>query len=85
MQKVIVDPTMMCLLGTIIRPSFLDGMSRVLDMGATLKPPVCPVDPQKADYLALLSDWTAVGNDIRSSLVKFAFEIEEDKDIESVA
>ena len=63
------------------RPSFLTGAARVLDLAGTLtefqlrERPAQP--PAAADYLALKSDWEAVGNDIRAAMAVVAREIGE--------
>jgi hypothetical protein len=63
------------------RPSFLTGAARVLDLGGTLtefRLRERPAEPQPAaDYLALKSDWEAVGNDIRAAIAVVAREVGE--------
>jgi hypothetical protein len=46
-------------------PSFFEGMSRVLDMGATLDLYNSSLTGKQADFWALYNDWRAVGRDIR--------------------
>jgi hypothetical protein len=46
------------------RPSFVEGMARVLDFGDTLSEYNQSLTPREADYLALKSDWAAVGEDL---------------------
>ena len=53
------------------RPSFIEGMARVLDLGATLQTYNKSETPEEADYLALLSDWTATGNDLKFVIKKY--------------
>lgn len=45
-------------------PSFAEGMARVLDMGGTLNVYNASSTERQADYLALLADWLAVGEDL---------------------
>ena len=47
------------------RPSFLSGMARVLDLGATLREFNSSLIPEQADAIALRTDWAIIGNDIR--------------------
>lgn len=54
------------------RPSFLEGMARVLDLGATLDVYDYDKDGNEADAKALFSDGLAVGDVIRDSMVEFA-------------
>jgi hypothetical protein len=42
------------------RPSFLEGMARAFDLGATLQDYNQSSTPEQADALALHSDWAAV-------------------------
>lgn len=55
-------------------PSFLEGVSRILDFGNTLKE--CDEAPQgwEADYYALYADWSMVGQDIAEATLKFKHE-----------
>ena len=46
------------------RPSFAEGLSRILDFGSTLNEYNTGVTPEQADYLAILADWRLVGTDI---------------------
>ena len=61
------------------RPSFLEGMARIFDMGGTLNEydfgsnpdgseSPKPADGAKADMEALRSDWRTVGDDMRSAM-----------------
>lgn len=47
------------------RPSFIEGMARIFDFGGTLSAYNRREATEQADYLALSSDWYAVGNDMR--------------------
>ncbi len=53
-------------------PSFLEGLARTLDLGATLDEYNSSITPEQADYLALKNDWQVIGND-------FANAIEQEK------
>lgn len=54
------------------RPSFIEGMARVLDLGATLTDFNYSLTPEEADFAAIQSDWQTVGDDIRAALEQFA-------------
>jgi hypothetical protein len=62
-------------------PSFLTGVARGLDLGATLSGHSYNVSssPLEADQRALLSDWNLVGQDLNSAIVEFAEEQGPDK------
>lgn len=57
------------------RPSFLEGMARVMDLGNTLNEYNRTMTTQQADWLALRSDWNAVGDDLRYSLLQAEEEV----------
>ena len=46
------------------RPSFLEGMARIMDLGNTLNEYNTSDAPDK---IATFRDWTIVGNDLRSA------------------
>jgi len=48
------------------RPSFVEGMGRVLDFGNTMTEYNVSENAAEADRRAMLADWCAVGDDIRS-------------------
>ncbi len=50
------------------QPSFLSGMSRVLDIGGTFDSYNIKQTPQQADLAALKSDWVTIGNDIKYTI-----------------
>lgn len=52
-------------------PSFFEGMSRVLDLGATLQDYNISETEQEADIRALKSDWRAVGEDLKFSIKNY--------------
>jgi hypothetical protein len=58
------------------RPSFLEGYGRVIDLGATLNEYNSNQTPEKADEEAILSDWSAVGDNIYSAINIFSREKE---------
>jgi hypothetical protein len=49
-------------------PSFISGMSRVLDLGSTLNEYNNTFFPEVADFCAIKSDWGVVGSDIQSAI-----------------
>lgn len=50
--------------GTTSPSPFVDGLSRVLDIGAVSDPLDLPSDPIGWDEQAIASDWLAVGRDL---------------------
>ena len=52
-------------------PNFISGMARVLDLGSTLNEYNSLLSPEQADFVAISSDWLAVGSDIASSIAEF--------------
>jgi hypothetical protein len=50
------------------RPSFLEGLARSIDLGATLDEYNQSVTPEQADLIAIRNDWEMVGEDIFVSL-----------------
>ena len=48
------------------RPSFIEGIARVVDLGATLQIYNGSDSEIKADIDALRNDWRSVGNDMNS-------------------
>ena len=59
------------------RPSFLTGMARVFDLGGVLTEFHFASSPEEADFLALRSDWEAVGNDIRAGIAAVEREVRQ--------
>lgn len=54
------------------RPSFLNGMAAVMDLGGTLtKEYNHSATPNLADYNALKSDWSVTGVDLFTAIDKF--------------
>ena len=50
------------------KPSFIEGMARVMDIGGTLNEYNAYEDP---DTIALLMDWLAVGQDMRRASAEY--------------
>ena len=48
-----------------VRPSFVEGIARLLDFGATLQEYNGSRTPEEADMQALANDWRAVGDDLK--------------------
>ncbi len=55
-------------------PSFLDGIASVIDLGGVYEDFEIADDPARADYEAILSDWQAVGDDIRAASASIRLE-----------
>jgi hypothetical protein len=53
------------------KPSFIEGMGRVLDLGGNLEVYNESKTAKEADKIAISNDWRAVGNDIMSSIDKY--------------
>ena len=49
------------------RPSFWEGVARILDFGNVLTEYNKSLTPQQADALAMRADWVTVGEDIQSA------------------
>ena len=56
------------------KPSFLEGVSRLVDFGGVLNRYNLSTTPEEADFRALLSDWEAVGMDVLLAEQKFKTE-----------
>lgn len=46
------------------RPSFFEGMPRVLDIGGTLNEYNTSLSAEQTDSLAISADWRAIGSDL---------------------
>ena len=55
-------------------PSFIGGMSHVLDLGSTLTQYNVSASPKQADFWAVSSDWVATGNDIKYAMSQLTME-----------
>ena len=53
-------------------PSFLTGLAKIIDIGATFDEYNISETPQEADFWSLWSDWYAVGDDLRYAVEKYA-------------
>ncbi len=53
------------------RPSFLEGMARVMDLGATMQVYNDSKTEKEADLKALRKDWEAVGEDVVSAANRY--------------
>ncbi len=60
-----------------IRPSFIEGVARILDLAGSLSEYYESPDPEEADYLALRGDWYATGQDIQSAMHHYAKETDK--------
>lgn len=57
---------------SLVRPSFIEGMARVLDIGGTLNPRIIDKNnDRKADYEAIYSDWENVGKDLHTAISQY--------------
>lgn len=54
------------------RPSFVEGVSQILDFGGTMNEYNQSMTPEQADYFALLADWRLIGVDIQGALLHYA-------------
>lgn len=50
------------------RPSFVEGMARIMDIGNTLNEYNVSLAPEQADRLALRADWCAIGADFHAAI-----------------
>lgn len=57
------------------RPSFIGGISKILDFGGTLKIYNESPNERIADIKALSEDWKAVGSALRSALAEYRSSI----------
>jgi len=60
----------MCQMSQLLfaRPSFLEGVSRILDLGCTLDEYNRSLSGEMADAKAIASDWHAVGQDLQNAI-----------------
>lgn len=56
------------------RPSFLEGIGRLFDIGGTLNEYNTSPTPQEADRIALTADWMSVGDALTSAMAATAPE-----------
>lgn len=57
------------------RPSFLEGLARIFDLGNTLNEYNTSPTGKESDYLAIYMDWAMVGQDLEHAITEY--EIEE--------
>jgi len=50
------------------RPSFVEGMARLLDFGGSLSEFNSSLTPEQADCLALRMDWRLIGQDFQEAV-----------------
>ena len=50
------------------RPSFLEGVARIMDIGGTLNEYNYASDGQQADAIAIWSDWAVIGQDMYTAM-----------------
>lgn len=62
------------------RPSFLEGLARLVDFGNGLAEYNSIESDDLADFQALASDWNNVGADIMVSIEKFQSELDSEND-----
>ncbi len=60
-------------------PSFIEGMARIMDLGATLEEYNESKTGDEADYFALRNDWKAIGKDYIKAIEIVEQEIHEQK------
>lgn len=53
------------------RPSFIEGVARLVDPGNTLQVYNTSLSAEQADALALAADWQAIGNDLRKVMLEY--------------
>ena len=56
------------------RPSFLEGMARVMDIGGALNEYNTLLSGEDADFVALWMDWSAVGQDMHDAMSMYESE-----------
>ena len=60
-------------------PSFLSGIARIFDLGATFNSYNKSDSPSEDDYKAIYSDWLMIGKDIENSMGKITKIIHGEK------
>lgn len=56
------------------KPSFAAGIARILDFNHFINEYNNSPDADTADFLAITSDWLAIGSDMQETLTRFAKE-----------
>lgn len=62
------------------RPSFLEGVGRILDFGGALSIYNRSLTGAVADSRAIASDWRAVGRDLRTAMRAYGEQVEKQED-----
>jgi len=52
------------------RPSFVEGVGRLVDFGGTLTAYNASPNSEEADAVAIYTDWRAVGHELRTAIKK---------------
>lgn len=52
-------------------PSFLTGIARIIDYKGSLSLYNASISPDEADYNALKSDWTVIGEDLKRAIDEY--------------
>ena len=63
------------------RPSFLEGMARLLDFGNTLTEYNRSLSPQQADFLALRADWRVAARDMGIAFSEVQHNAETEREV----
>jgi hypothetical protein len=61
------------------KPSFLEGLARCIDLGATLDEYNSSLTQHQADLIALRTDWETIGEDIAKAISQEEKKIVEQK------
>lgn len=62
-------------LSLLARPSFAEGMARILDIGVTFQKYDAAMMALDTDSRAMLSDWLVTGDDLRVSIESYGQRI----------
>jgi hypothetical protein len=46
------------------KPSYIEGIARVIDLGSTIDEYNSVITPEQADFLSIRNDWEVIGEDI---------------------
>lgn len=60
------------------KPSFIEGIARIFDFGGLLDDYDFGLTAEQTDFLALSSDWYAIGLDLSKALVDFEQHLEKE-------
>ena len=56
-------------------PSTIEGIARVVDLGATLQEYNTSMTEEQADFKAIRNDWRAIGDDFRFAIKKYGQQL----------